>query len=527
MRDILLVGINSKYIHSCLAVRYMSRYASVPFMEFSINDDIFSVYKKLLNKKVEFMCFSTYIWNIEYIKKICGMLHTAKPGLKIILGGPEAGYGKDELFENCEWLYGVVTGEGEEFIKALKQESDLTKIPNLSFRKDGKIAENNFVKTDLAKLEFPYTKEDLSGNLENRIVYFETSRGCLFNCSYCLSSAEGITRFFTIEYVKKSLKTFMDYKIPLVKFVDRTFNENNERAIEIVKFILENNKETRFHFEIAPQLLTKEFIDLCSKQPAWFQFEMGIQTTNVNTMKAIKRTYDLNKTAEKIKSIPEEIHCHLDLIAGLPYETITSFEEGFNYVYNLKPDMLQVGFLKLLKHTKMYTDADKFSIKTTNFPPYEVLSTDTISYDEMISLKNLESAVDRLYNSGAFKNTLDNLTMENPFEFYMELGQKLFEAEYNAPLSRTALYEFMYKIIPEHKKSLTIDFIKNNRKAKLPECFADEPHSQKDYHKILASISEFKDIKFRLIFASGSVFAITERDVIDVTDILQKNPSQK
>ncbi len=526
MRDILLVGINSKYIHSNLAIRYMSTYASVPFLEFSINDDIFSVYKKILNINFEFICFSTYIWNVEYIKKLCGMLYTARPKIKIILGGPEAGYGKEELFGKCSWLYGIVTGEGEEFVKALKYEKSLNKVPNLTYKKDGKIIENILTKTHLSYLNFPYAKEDLSNNLKNKIIYFETSRGCLFNCSYCLSSAEGKTRFFTMDYVKNSLKTFMDYNVPLVKFVDRTFNENIDRAIEIIKFILENNKQTRFHFEIAPQLLTKEFIDLCAKKPSWFQFEMGIQTTNKKTMKAIKRVYDLNKTAEKIKLIPKEIHCHLDLIAGLPHETMNSFEDGFNYVYNLKPDMLQVGFLKVLKHTKMYIDAKNFGIRTTDFPPYEVLSTDTISYTEMISLKNLENAVDRIYNSGAFKDTLDSLSIENPFRFYMELGEKLFKAEYHEPLSRTNLYEFLLEFIPEHKKSLTIDFIKNNRKAKLPECFADEPHSQKEFHKILTSMPDFKDIKFRLIYASNSIFAVSENDVKDVTDILQNTSLQ-
>lgn len=521
MRSILLVGINSKYIHSNLAIRYMSTYADVPFLEFSINDDIFSVYKKILNENFEFLCFSTYIWNIDYVKKLCGMLHTARPETKIVLGGPEAGYGKDELFKSCPWLFGIVTGEGEEFIKTFKCDDSIENVPNLSYKQDEKIIENKSVKTNLSNLKFPYTKEDLSNNLKNRIIYFETSRGCLFNCSYCLSSAEGKTRFFEMDYVKKALKTFMDYNVPLVKFVDRTFNENTERSTEIIKFILENNKETRFHFEIAPQLLTKEFVDLCSKKPSWFQFEMGIQTTNIDTMKAIKRVYDLDKTAKKIKLVPKEIHCHLDLIAGLPHETLKSFENGFNYVYSLEPDMLQVGFLKVLKHTAMYVDAEKFGIKTTKFPPYEVLSTDTISHNEMISLKNLENAVDRIYNSGAFKETLSNLSLENPFQFFMQLGKKLFEAEYDEPLSRTNLYEFLLEFIPEHKKSLTIDFVKNNRKAKLPECFADEPYSQKEFHKILVSMPEFENVKFRLIYASNLILAVSETDVIDVTDILQ------
>ena len=243
-RNILLVGVNSKYTHSNLAVRYMSKYANVPFFECTINDDIFSVYRKLLEKSADFLCFSVYIWNVEFVIKLCCMLHTANPNLKIIFGGPEAGYDKSNMFALYPWLFGICTGEGEEFISALKTKNSLQDVPNLSFRDENKIIENEIVKTDLSKIRFPYTKEELETVLKNRIVYFETSRGCIFNCSYCLSSAEGKTRTFPMSYVKDGLKVFMDNKVPLVKLVDRTFNENNEQAIEIVEFIIKNNKST-------------------------------------------------------------------------------------------------------------------------------------------------------------------------------------------------------------------------------------------------------------------------------------------
>lgn len=521
MRDILLIGINSKYIHSNLAIRYMASYADLPFFECTVNDDIFSVYSKLVTRKENYFCFSVYIWNVEFIKNLCSMLHSARPDIKIILGGPEAGYNKEYFFDNHPFVFGIVTGEGEEFAKALKEKESLEDVPNLSFRTENKMKENKIIKTDLSCLKFPYKDDDLNENLENRIVYFETSRGCIFNCAYCLSSAEGKTRFFPIGYVKDGLKKLMDYSVPLVKFVDRTFNENNERAKEIVSFILENNKETRFHFEIAPQLLTKEFVNLCASKPEWFQFEMGIQTTNKDTMRAIKRVYDLEKTANAISEIPNEIHCHLDLIAGLPYETFETFKDGFNYVYMLKPDMLQVGFLKLLKHTSMYNDAEKYDIKTTSFPPFEVLSTHSLSYTDLLKIKRLENAVDRVYNSGAFKKTLNELPLDDPFDFYMNLGNLLYEKEMSAPISRTNLYEFMYEILPDMKKSLSIDFIKNNRKAKLPVCFSDEPYNHKEHRKLLSQSDEFKDKKFKLIYASDCVFLVSDDLVEDVTHLVQ------
>ena len=521
-RNLLLIGVNSKYTHSNLAIRYISAYANIPFFECTINDDIFSVYSKLIEKQADVFCFSVYIWNVEFVTKLCKMLYSARPYLKIIFGGPEAGYDKEALFEKHNWLFGVCTGEGEDCFLSLKQGESLENIPNLSYRENNKIKVNSLLKTDLNKVKFPYQKSDVEGDLKNRIIYFETSRGCLFNCAYCLSSNEGKTRTFPMEYVKDGLKFFMDNQVPLVKFVDRTFNENNERATEIVSFILENNKVTRFHFEIAPQLLTEEFINLCAKKPEFFQFEMGIQTTNLDTMKAIKRSCDLNKTAEKILSVPKSIHQHLDLIAGLPYETIDSFKEGFNYVYALKPHMLQVGFLKLLKHTNLMNDGKEYGIVTTEFPPYEVLCTNSMKAETIIKLKHLENAVDRIYNSGAFNKTLENIKIDNAFDFYMELGDKLYKKEYSAPLSRTALYEFMYENFPKMKKSLAVDFLNNNRKAALPECFTDSSENAKQIHKLLSKHEKFNGKKFRLIFASDCIFSVTEDSVTEVTELIRE-----
>ncbi len=520
MYTLLLIGINAKYTHSNLAIRYMRAYADLPIFECSINDDIFSVYRKLSEYNADYFCFSSYIWNIEFIKKLCPMLKNARPDMKIILGGPEAGYDCDTLLKTCSWLYACITGEGEDAVLALKNGVETSKVPNLVYRENGVIKRNPVQKTDLSNLIFPYTQSDLQDELRNRILYFETARGCLFHCSYCLSSAEGKTRFFPMDYVKNGLLFFMQNKVPLIKFVDRTFNENNKRACEIVSFILENNIETRFHFEIAPQLLTDAFITLCAQNPDWFQFEMGIQTINIETMHAIHRPYQPEKTAEKIKKIPKSIHIHLDLIVGLPFETMQTFHDGFNFVYELQPQMLQIGFLKLLKHTAMYQDAKHYNIITTDFPPFEVLSTNTLSPNEIIDLKKMEIAFDRIYNSGAFTHTLRDLNLKDPFTFYMDLGQKLYKTEYTAPLSRSGLYIFMCEYAPQTKKSLAVDFLTYNRKAMLPDIFLDNVPNAKELHKKLSALPQFQNLRFRLVFTAGCAFAVTDKEVIEVTDII-------
>ncbi len=516
MRNLLLIGINSKYTHSNLAIRYMRSYANVPIAEFTINDDIFSVYRKLLNIRSDYLCFSVYIWNVEFITKLCGMLLAARPDIRIIFGGPEAGYDAENMLHKYPWLTAVITGEGEQAVLDLKNGVAFAQIPNFVYRDGEEVIHTPLQKTDLSRLIFPYTEEEIKGTLQNRIIYFETTRGCLFRCAYCLSSAEGKTRFFPMDYVKKGLLFFMENSVPLVKLVDRTFNEDRARATEIVAFILEHNKCTRFHFEIAPQLLTDEFIALCAQKPETFQFEMGIQTTNPETMRVIHRAYDIDKTAEKIKKIPQSIHQHLDSIAGLPCETLETFAQGFNYVYQLNPHMLQLGFLKLLKHTQMHAIAKDYAIKTTDFPPFEVLSTNTMSAEDIILLKKMEIALDRIYNTGAFRNTLQQICDSNPFAFYKKIGEKLYEKELSAPLSRSDLYVFMYELFPEAKKSLVVDFLQNNHKAKLPNILEDTNENAKQLHKKLVQSDMFRNKKVRLVFAAECVFAVTEEMVTEL-----------
>ena len=359
---VIVVGVNSKYSHSSLALRYFRENSGCDIYECSINDNIFDVYMHLYEMDYEIFCFSVYIWNVEFILKLVPMLKNARPEIKIIFGGPEAGYNYNELLIKYSFIDGIITGEGEHAIAEIVKGSTNEDIPNYVYRLNDRIVCNEVEKVDLEKINFPYNEKDIE-ELKNKIIYFETSRGCCFNCSYCLSSSEGKTRYFNIDYVKKGIKFFIDNNVELVKFVDRTFNDNNERACEILNYIVDNNKNTKFHFEVSPLLLTEEFKTILSKAAGLVQLEMGIQTTNIATMKCINRVYDTEKVRAKLSSIPKDIHIHLDLIAGLPEETLETFIDGFNYAYSFKPDMLQLGFLKLLHHTVMKSEAEKYGIK--------------------------------------------------------------------------------------------------------------------------------------------------------------------
>lgn len=505
-KRVLTVAANSKYSHSSLALRYFRENSGCDIFECSINDNIFDIYSQLYALDYEILCFSVYIWNVEFILKLVPMLKSVKPDVKIVFGGPEAGYNYEEMLKHYPFIDGIIYGEGEYAIAEIVKGTDDDAIPNYIYRINGELKHNEQIKVDLSQLKFPYNNEDVE-TLKNKIIYFETSRGCLFNCSYCLSSSEGKTRYFNMEYVKNGLKFFIDNNIPLIKFVDRTFNENNERACEILEYIINNNKCTKFHFEVSPLLITEEFCKLLEKAKDMVQIELGIQTTNKETMKIIRRVFDIKEIEKKLRMIPEGVHTHMDLIAGLPKETMQTFEEGFNFVYSLKPDMLQLGFLKLLHNTKLKSEAETYNIRTTCFSPYEVISTNSMSADEIIILKKTENAVDRIYNSGAFKNTLAKLECDDNFDIFKKIGIKLSEKEKSGPVSRIDLYVFMYALFgDEIKEELVIDFLLNNSKAPLPDIFKDGDADLKALHKELSKSEEFKDIKFRLESACGKVF---------------------
>ena len=473
---ILLVGINAKYIHSNLAILSLSTYASrylefIKRKEYTINQYTDDILQDIYKEKPDFIGFSCYIWNMNMVSELCRELRKILPALKIWLGGPEVSFDAKEQLKRHNAVDGIMVGEGEEtFLELLNYYMDdginIDKIKGIAYKQsackqiphryhvlindtdhdkvcnienDPAIIDTATDDTsagyiyitplrpemDLSKIPFPYY--DL-GEFENKIIYYETSRGCPYSCSYCLSSIDKKVRLRDISLVKKELQTFLDYKVPQVKFVDRTFNCNREHALSIWKYIHEHdNGVTNFHFEVSADILREEeILLLASMREGLVQLEIGVQSTNLDTVKAIKRQMNL----EKLKAVVEQIHRghnvhqHLDLIAGLPFEDFASFKNSFNEVYVMKPDQFQLGFLKVLKGSLMYEESEKWGIAYKSIPPYEVLYTNWLSYDDILALKKIEDMVEVYYNSGQFQYSILYLLhfFQTPFDFYRTLG---------------------------------------------------------------------------------------------------------
>ncbi len=460
----ILCAINAKYTHSSLALRYMEKYNSDKYIiisEHTINDSIYNIYKSLLNQNGDIYAFSCYIWNIEVVLKVAEMIKKAIPNVLVMLGGPEAAYNAKEHLKQPFIDY-VMLGEGEQILKDILDSTD--KLNTVSGLAGKDFYNDSFEALDLTAVPLPYTKKDLQ-DLEGKIIYFETSRGCPFKCSYCLSSAQGKIRYFPMEYVKNGFDLFFENNVPLVKLIDRTFNSDKSRAKEIIKYIIENSKNTKVHFEVAPHILDDELIDLLNSAPKdLFQLEMGIQSTNPETLKSINRNVDLKVSAENIRKINnDKIHIHIDLIAGLPYENFESFKNSFNYVFDLKPQMLQLGFLKVLHGTEISSNSD---ITYCSFPPYEVISTKWMSHNEICILKDIDKAVDKFYNNGGFEKVLNKLYKGDAFEMFFKLSKVL----PSASISKASLYTALFnKYGIEIYNELVMDFLLNNKDTKLPD----------------------------------------------------------
>ncbi|WP_308009261.1 B12-binding domain-containing radical SAM protein, partial [uncultured Fusobacterium sp.] len=379
MSKIVLAAINSQYVHLNLAVRYLKKYAEtnsdvkVDIYETNINNQLLNIIKDIFELNPDKIIFSTYIWNKEYVFEIVKEIKKVLPAVKIILGGPEVSFGWEKVMEENPEIDNILVGEGEKvFLNFLANEND--KVMGLVYRKDGEVYFNGSEKIieDLDVIPFPYEREELQE--KTKIFYYESSRGCPFNCSYCMSSIDKTVRYYSLGRVKEDLKIFLDSPIRLLKFVDRTFNLKKERYMEIWGFLLENYREgITFHFEINANIFDDETLDFLEIVPSgYFQFEIGVQTVNPDTMKSINRNNVLNKLAHNVRRINKNIHLHLDLIAGLPYETYEIFKKSFEYVHDLKPEMIQLGFLKLLKGTQMYNEIEKYEYKYFSKPPYEI-----------------------------------------------------------------------------------------------------------------------------------------------------------
>ena len=464
MKKFLLVAVNAKYIHSNLALYSLKAFAQAKgveseLAEYTINHQMETVLRDIYLRKPDVIGFSCYIWNMSFITELAEEVHKVLPQVPIWLGGPEVTWNPETRLEEMPFIKGIMVGEGEQtftelaeyYMKTLEEESavsdladaqgmavdesGLCHIPGLCLRdetgKGYRTAQRALLPMD--ELVFPY--ENLA-SYKNRIIYYESGRGCPFSCSYCLSSVEKKLRFRRLSLVFEELAVFLREKVAQVKFVDRTFNCSHNHAYSIWKYILENdNGVTNFHFEISADLLKEEDFELFRQmRPGLIQLEIGVQTTNPQTIKAINRKMDLEKLAYNTERVRKErnIHQHLDLIAGLPWEDLESFGKSFNDVYDMHPDQLQLGFLKVLHGTEMEKRAKEYGLVYRSNPVYEVLNTKWISYEDILVLKSVEETVEEYYNSGQFSLTLAEVVpyFESPFAFYREFGMFLHEQGY-------------------------------------------------------------------------------------------------
>ncbi len=555
---ILLAACNAKYIHSNLAVynlkscsgEYSSR---VVVKEYTINQLRDDILKDIYLEQPDVICFSCYIWNISFVRELVPDLKKILPQVEFWAGGPEVSYDAVEFLKKNPAFFGVMVGEGEETFHELagyyieRKPETLSEIRGVAFRDENK--DRDIVHTgwrelmDLSKVPFAYSNLT---EFKNRIIYYESSRGCPFSCSYCLSSIDKKLRFRDIELVKKELQFFIDNKVPQVKFVDRTFNCKHDHAMEIWRYITENdNGITNFHFEISADLLRAEELALMkTMRPGLIQLEIGVQSTNPQTIKAIRRTMDF----EKLKGIVEQIHSfgnihqHLDLIAGLPYEGYDSFHKSFCDVYALRPEQFQLGFLKVLKGSHMMEMTGEYQILYKDREPYEVLSTAWMTYGEILRLKMVESMVEVYYNSGQFKNTLVFLEkyFDDPFRMYEALG-RFYEKKGYSEISHSRMrrYEILMEFAGEQKEIpsealsdvMLLDlYLRENLKSR--PSFASD---QKPYERLIWDYRKAKKIPKTAhieVFRDGKklLFDYTDRDPLtnnaqltDITDEVNDN----
>ena len=460
---ILLTTLNSKFIHTNLAIRYLKQMVkdiediNVDIREYTINNELDFILKDIYTNNYDVILFSTYIWNVNDIVKLCNNLKKVKPNIKIALGGPEVTYDSEEAMKKYDFIDYILYGEGElifrDFTKYLMGDMKIEDVDGIVYRNNDSIITNKPMKLleNLDLIPSPYEELDKK-EYENRIVYYETSRGCPFNCQYCLSSAIEGLRYFSIDRVKKDLKKLIDARVSQIKFIDRTFNANKKFAMEIMKFLMENdNGYTTYHFEVTAHLLTDDMLEFLKDcKEGLFQFEIGVQSTNEKVLDAVGRRDDFKKLSYVVQKIASfrNIHQHLDLIAGLPYEDYSSFENSFNDVFNLGIEHLQLGFLKMIKGTGIRNQADEHEFRYKEYPPYEVLYNKYISYNEILKLKDIEEILERYFNSKNFvlsmRYIIHNYYKESPFKFFEEFATYFNDNGYfNASQGKNQLYKIL------------------------------------------------------------------------------------
>lgn len=490
---ILLTAINAKYIHSNLAVYSLAAYAGMQgiethLAEYTINQPLGAVLSDIYDRRPDVLCFSCYIWNIEYVKELVTEFHKIRPLVPVWLGGPEVSFRTEEFLRENPGVTGIMMGEGErtftrlcQYYKGRMDVSKLRKMPGVAYRDGENSIHVNPPAEPLSMDELPFCYRNLE-KFENRIIYYESSRGCPFSCSYCLSSVDRHLRMRSLSLVYGELQFFLDQKVPQVKFVDRTFNCSHEHALGIWRYIKEHdNGVTNFHFEVSADLLNEEELSLLEEmRPGLVQLEIGVQSANRETIQEIRRAMNLERLKEVVRRVKQggNIHQHLDLIAGLPYEDYDSFCRSFDEIYRLKIQQLQLGFLKVLKGSHMYDMADAYRLVYRDKPPYEILQNRWLTYGEMQRIKMVEEMLEIHYNSGQFLRTLAVLELQftSPFELYLKLAayyrKKGLDQMSHTRLARAEiLYDFAVQTDPDHRKlygeTLLFDlYIRENIKAR-------------------------------------------------------------
>ena len=536
-KKIVLAAINAKYIHSNLAVYSLKSYAQACFVmpgskenkeskesagsgsctesdgpyieiaEYTINQQEDAILEDLYKRQPDMLCFSCYIWNISMVEDLIRETAKILPDTEIWLGGPEVSFDAPAMLEQFPEVKGIMKGEGEETFAALVSGENKSCLKGIAWRNEkGEIEDHPWREVmDLDRVPFVYG--DMK-EFEHKIIYYESSRGCPFSCSYCLSSVDKKLRFRSLELVKQELQFFLEHKVPQVKFVDRTFNCSHRHAMEIWKYIREHdNGVTNFHFEISADLLTEEEIELMgAMRPGLIQLEIGVQSTNPDTIREIHRTMQFDKVAEKVKKIQKNhnIHQHLDLIAGLPGEDLASFSASFDDVYRLHPDQLQLGFLKVLKGSFMETRKKDYRLVCKSSPPYEVLSTKWLSYADILILKGVEEMVEVYYNSGQFTLSIECLekNVKSPFDLYRNLAEfyerkRLNFLQHSRPARYQIFLSYIEETFPEEKEKfrecLIFDYYLRENAKSRPE-FAGEYLVEKEAARLFYEREEKEHI---------------------------------
>ena len=525
---ILLTAINAKYIHSNLAVYSLQAYAAahghkIERAEYTINNQLEDILEKIYRQKPDVLLFSCYIWNIEYVKELVSEFHKLRPEVPIWVGGPEVSFETERFLRENPAVTGIMMGEGERTLTELcdyfeqceqdtqfttknreevqtelvrahaeneKRTGDLSeikekmleKIDGISYRRSDGIVAIQPLRSLLPMDELPFCYANLK-DFEHRIIYYESSRGCPFSCSYCLSSVDKKLRFRSLPLVYKELQFFIDAKVPQVKFVDRTFNCQHEHAMGIWKYIKEHdNGITNFHFEISADLLREDELELISDmRPGLIQLEIGVQSTNGDTIREIHRTMRLEEVYRAVNRVKagKNIHQHLDLIAGLPFEDYQRFQQSFNDIYALHPQQLQLGFLKVLKGSYMYEHAQEYGLVYRSRPPYEVMSSKWVSYDEMLEIRLVEEMLELHYNSGQFLTYLAVLEQkyDSVFQLFLDMGHYYrsngyLDCNHNRVHRTEIVLDFAATVDPERKdvyqEALMFDLYKIEKSKSRP-----------------------------------------------------------